>query len=575
MAMTKINQSTDSLVISAGGYSTRGAKAENQDAFALKINHGVDLELKGHVAVIADGVSSANCAAQASQISVCHFIEEYLATPDSWSVNKGAAQVISSLNNWLYSRQLVSDAEGELEQWFSTFSAIVLKGSHAHLFHVGDCQIAKINGDGYQVLTRDHSTPAGILNRAVGASSHVEVDVSSTRLDVDDVLMLSCDGVHNFVKHQQVTNILAQQSDLERASLAITELAAQQESLDNLTCLLIKVEQLPAQAFKQLVFDRKQQVIPPPLHVGARLDHFEIVDVLEQSARSHVYLAKDPGQDRLVVLKIPSVNFIEDDDYLSAFIREGWVGSQISHPAVMKVYPQELTGKFLYHCCEYVEGQTLAAWIKDNPDPPLVKVRDILQQLVKALRVLQRHDVIHGDIKPDNFIIDHHSRIKLIDFGSCDIGALDEQGTRLNLPQGTLNFTAPELFLGQRANHQSDLYSLAVLVYQMLSNRLPYQEIEHPANAPAQYNLWHYRAIKTYRKDLPDWLDLVLSKALSPNPKYRYANYSELIAGLDFPTKQALIGPAELPLIERDPVKFWQGISGVLLLLLIILLGFG
>ena len=565
--MANIDKSKDSLVISAGGYSTAGAKDENQDAFALKINRGLELELKGHVAVIADGVSSANYAAKASQMSVCHFIEEYLATPDSWSVSKAAAKVISSLNHWLYSRLLISDETGESQEWFSTFSALILKGNRAQLFHVGDCQIAKINKDGYQVLTAEHSTPAGLLNRAIGAGTHVEVDTSSTLLEVGDVLMLSCDGVHQFVKPQQVKQLLSEHQDLEQASTAITALAAQQGSLDNLTCLLIRIEQLPAQAFEQLIFARKQQVIPPPLPTGAKLDHFEIIDVLEQSTRSHVYLAKDLTDQRLVVIKAPSVNFSEDEQYLTDFVKEGWIGQKLDHPAVMKIY---LTppSQFIYHACEYIQGQTLAAWSSDNPKPALLKVRDIVAQLVISLRVLQRHDVVHCDIKADNFMIDSDGRIKLIDFGSCEIGAL-ELARASALPKGTLNFTAPELFLGAVHNHQSDLYSLAVLVYQLLTGQLPYKELSQPQQAPAQYNLWRYRPITTHRNDLPDWLDLVLSKALAANPKNRYANYSEFIAGLNGSIgRQAKV--RKLPLIERDPVRFWQGVSTVLLLLLVI-----
>ena len=452
-------ESKDSLQITVGGYSDQGEKSQNQDAFALKLNSGIDLELKGHVAVIADGVSSANCAEQASQMSVCHFIDEYLATPDSWSVNKSASQVISSLNKWLYARQLVNGEQGELEQWFSTFSALILKGNRGHLFHVGDCQIAKVNDDGYQVLTSEHSTPAGILNRAVGAGRHVEIDVALTELAVDDFFILACDGVHQFVKPKQIQQILIDYDDLELASKMICDLAGEQGSLDNLTCLLLRINQLPAQALEQIVFTRKQQVIPPPLRIGAKLDHFEIIDVLEQSTRSHVYLARDPIEQRLVVIKTPSINFTDDDDYLEGFIKEGWVGTKFNHPAIMKIYPEVQNSQFLYHACEHIEGQTLAHWCSENLQPSLRQVRTITEQIVKALRVLQRFDVVHGDIKADNFMIDLNGRIKLIDFGSCDVGSF-EQHHELVLVKGTLNFTAPELFNGGKSNHQSDLFSL-------------------------------------------------------------------------------------------------------------------
>jgi len=320
---TPVTQFKDSLAISFGGYSTQGEKSENQDAFALKISAGLDLELKGHIAVISDGVSSANCAAQASQMSVCHFISEYLATPETWSVNKSAAKVISSLNNWLYSRQLVADGKGIHQQWFSTFSALILKGERGHIFHIGDCQIVKINNDGYQILTKDHATVSGTLNRALGAGSHIEVDHTSTLLAPKDILMLSCDGVHHFVQPKQIQKTLKKYENLEQASEAICQLANAQGSQDNLTCLFIKVEQLPQQALSQLVFTRLQQVIPPALRLGSKLDHYEILDILQETSRSHVYLAKDLIDEKLVVIKIPSVNFIDDTDYLTSFIKEG------------------------------------------------------------------------------------------------------------------------------------------------------------------------------------------------------------------------------------------------------------
>jgi len=576
---TSNKQLQDSLIISFGGYSTKGAKDENQDAFALKTSEGLDLELKGHIAVIADGVSSANRAAQASQMSVCHFIDEYLATPETWSVNKSAAKVISSLNNWLYSRQLIADEKGLSEQWFSTFSAVILKGERAHIFHIGDCQIVKINSDGYQVLTKDHATVSGTLNRALGAGSHIEVDHTSSLLAPQDIIMLSCDGVHHFVKPKQIKEIIKRNKSLEQASKEICELASSQGSNDNLTCLFVNVEQLPQQVFSQLVFTRLQQVIPPALKLGSKLDHYEILDALQETSRSHVYLAKDILDEKLVVIKIPSVNFTDDVDYLTSFIKEGWVGDKINHPAIMKIYPRLETSKFLYHVCEYIEGQTLSEWLQDNPKSSLVKVRDILDQLIKVLRVLQRQDIIHCDIKGDNFIIDSHGRLKLIDFGSSNTGAVkdnskEEKTDQFVFNQGTLNYSAPELFYGHENSHKSELYSLAVLVYNMLTNRLPYKEINQIDDAPKQFNLWRYKPIVTCRKDLPNYMDRVMSKALAANPINRYEHYSEFLAEFNVNEKNKLSVQDNLPLLERDPVKFWQGVSGILLLTLVSVLLF-
>jgi len=554
------------LSISFGGHSTKGKKVENQDAFALKTTKGAELELKGHIAVIADGVSSANFAAKASQMSVMHFIEEYLATPHTWSVEKSASSVLSSLNNWLYARQMVNTEQGDYEQWLTTFSALIMREDRAHIFHVGDCEIVKINSHGYQVLTKEHSAPNGMLERALGASKKLELDVSSTDLDIDDILMLSCDGVFCHIKPKQIREIISAQPDLEKAATKIVELALEQGSIDNLTCLLVRIDQLPKQAFNQLLFTRKQQVIPPAMPVGAKLDHFEILDTIDQSARSHIYLAKDLEQDKLVVIKAPSMNFNDDNDYIEAFIKEGWIGDKVNHPAVMKISSQEPLSKFLYHVCQHVTGQTVLQWFSANPKPSLGDVRDIATQIVTSLRALQRNDVTHGDIKPDNFMIDSHGRVTLIDLGSCEVGAMNSGSNR---PLGTLTYSAPERFYGLPNTSQSDLFSVGVLIYQMLCDQLPFKEITNPEKAPQAYNQWRYRPIKSFRKDMPDWLDVVLSKALAPDPANRYSHYSEFMSDLNAPQDSVLASPAKRPLVERDPVKFWQTISFILFIALI------
>jgi serine/threonine protein kinase len=212
--------------------------------------------------------------------------------------------------------------------------------------------------------------------------------------------------------------------------------------------------------------------------------------------------------------------------------------------------------------------------MQDNPKPPLIKVRNILDQLIKILRVLQRQDIVHSDIKGDNFIIDSNGRIKLIDFGSSNVGAIKDSSKmdKVEFNQGTLNYSAPELFYGQESNHKSELYSLAVLTYQMLTSRLPYKEINQVDEVAKQYSLWRYKPVASYRKDLPIYIDRVMSKALAANTVNRYDHYSEFIAEFNLHDKADVKIIANIPLIERDPVKFWQGVSVFLFLLFIIVL---
>ncbi len=129
------------LEVSLGGYSSAGIKTSNQDAFASLVPSPAELSAKGVVAVIADGVSSANKAAEAAQISVTQFISDYYATPATWSTQKSASKVLLGLNQWLNAQ--TDSASGYSLQWLTTFSALIIKSSTAYIFHVGDTRISQ------------------------------------------------------------------------------------------------------------------------------------------------------------------------------------------------------------------------------------------------------------------------------------------------------------------------------------------------------------------------------------------------------------------------------------------------
>lgn len=559
MTNTTNNRTLD---VTYGGHSVAGQKADNEDAIVFRENSSTELTLKGHIGVIADGVSSANYAKQASQLAVCHFVDEYLATPETWSVEKSASKVISSLNQWLFSRQRIHTETGDYQQWFTTFSAIILRERRATLFHIGDCEIVKISKDGYEVLTTPHSTNQGVLNRALGASTHIDIDVIDSSVEQDDIFFLSCDGIHEFIKPQTVKDIIAANDDLKIAAEQIVETASKNGSHDNLTCLLIKIEDVPNQEFDQLLFDRQQQVIPPALPVGAMLDHFKVTELYDQSARSHIYLATDTKTNEDVILKVPSLYFSDDKNYLNAFIKEGWIGQQINHPSVMKIFPPSPNSKFLYHTCQPINGITLDQWHSDHPFPSLDEVKKIATDVVSSLRALQRKDITHGDIKLDNFMIDSDGLITLIDLGSCEVGAMTNETNAP--PLGTLTYSAPERFYGSVNTVQSDLFSLGSIVYQLLSNKLPYPPIVHAEKVPKHFSGWNYQPICDAREDLSPWVDVVLGKAVAADPNNRYESYSEFLTDLNSPSTAHYHTESHRPLIDRDPVTFWKLISGIL-----------
>jgi serine/threonine protein kinase len=276
----------------------------------------------------------------------------------------------------------------------------------------------------------------------------------------------------------------------------------------------------------------------------------------------------------LSVLKVPSENFSDDPLYLQGFIREAWLGERINHQHIMKIKTGSTESPFLYHVCEYLNGQTLSEWMHDNPHPNIAQVRDIINQITLALRAFQRLELVHRDLKPDNIIIDNNGQIKLIDYGTVLIASLAENNDTIaeKVPQGSLNYIAPETLLTLKATHQSDLFSLGVIAYEMLCGELPFKPMRRAEVCFTDYEQWQYRSIKQFRNDLPIWLDLALKKSTHTDPSLRYQAFSEFNADLDKPNLSAIADYKSQPIMQRNPVQFWQGISTLLLIILILVL---
>ena len=580
------------LQMAFGGYSCAGTKAENQDAFAALVPTGNDLLSKGAVAALADGVSSASKAAEAAQLAVTQFITEYYGTPETWSTKKSAAKVITSLNQWLYSQSNTfenpynADQEkakhyDESPQWLTTFSAMVFKSTTGYIFHVGDSRISKYRDHKVEAITRDHNRKQGsksiILTRAMGADYRLKVDAHKIDIQQGDIYIFTCDGIHDFLSNNELAKQLASLPEfpdnkaLEQIGKNIVNKALEVGSDDNVSCLLVYIDKVPNRKLNEIERDLLSCTIPPALDVGMKLDDYKVVKVIHASIRSHLYLVEHMTTLKAFVLKAPSENFSDDPIYLQGFLREAWVGERISHKNVMAVHKDKNNSPFLYHICEYIEGQTLSEWIHDNPKPSIAQVRDIMTQIISALRAFQRLELIHRDLKPENIMIDQYGQIKLIDYGTVAVASLDENQDTLKetVPQGTLNYIAPETLLKMEASSQSDLFSLGVICYQMLTAELPYRPMERAEVNFEEYSEWHYRSIKQFRPELPIWLDLTLQQATYADPRLRYNAFSEFHSDLTKPNISAVEEYKKQPLIQRNPVKFWQGISFTLFIALI------
>ncbi|MDT8282641.1 MAG: serine/threonine-protein kinase, partial [Gammaproteobacteria bacterium] len=286
-----------------------------------------------------------------------------------------------------------------------------------------------------------------------------------------------------------------------------------------------------------------------------------------------VYLAMDSETDAQVILKTPSIDLRDDAAYLERFLMEEWIARRINSPYVLKPCLQTRKRNYLYIVTEFIEGQTLHQWMIDNPEPDLETVRNIVGQVAKGLRAFHRMEMLHQDLRPNNIMIDKMATVKIIDFGSVRVAGVMETlpATGNNDRLGTAQYSAPEYFLGEAGTTRSDLFSLAVITYQMLAGKLPYGTQVAKCRTKAAQNKLHYQSVLDDQREIPAWVDDVLKKALHPDPYKRYAELTEFIYDLHQPNKEFL-NKTRPPLIERNPVVFWKSISFILAVIVLILL---
>lgn len=565
---------THTLSISVGQHSSAGIKAINQDRCGVFVPEGDETITRGIVAAVADGISSSEVSQEASSAVIASLLEDYYATPESWTVQTAGERVLQSINAWLYGRSRNSEYRYDNDKgYICTLSAIIIKGGTAHLFHAGDSRIYQLNDAHCRQLTTDHvqndAETGPMLSRAMGLDPHLVFDYQSVVANAGDIFMLATDGVYDFISERQISEAVHHyKDDLQQAAESLVKLALKAGSEDNLTIQLIRIDSVITADDQGLLNEATTLPPPPTLAPGMVFEGYEILRELYVSSRSHVYLAKHKDTGKLVALKTLSTDLEEDPDAIERFLMEDWIAKRLDNVHCLKAFDSRRGRQSLYTVTEYIEGQTLKQWQEDHPAPALDEVRRIVEQIGKGLQAMHRKEMIHQDIRPDNILIDQSGTVKIIDFGSTRIAGLAELGAESELILGTAQFTAPEYFLGQAGTAQSDIFSLGVLTYHLLSGELPYgTRVSRAFNEAAQRKL-NYRSLLQSDRSVPFWVDDTLRKAVQIQPHKRYQEVAEFIYDLNHPNK-AFVNKARPPLMERNPVLFWQCISlGLLLTLL-------
>src|ERR1700710_788058 len=216
------------LKISVGQHSDKGRKETNQDFHGVLIPDEPLLSLKGIAIVLAEGISSSNVSRIAAESAVKGFLTDYYCTSESWSVRTSAQRVLEATNSWLHSQTRSQYSYDRDRGSVCTLSALVLKSTTGHLFHVGDSRIYRVSGNGLEQLTEDHrvvvSSEQSYLSRALGINPQIEIDYRMLKVEQGDVFILATDGVFAHVGARYVAQTIKQAADdLDGAARVVVE----------------------------------------------------------------------------------------------------------------------------------------------------------------------------------------------------------------------------------------------------------------------------------------------------------------------------------------------------------------
>jgi serine/threonine protein phosphatase PrpC len=570
------------LKISVGQHSDKGRKEINQDFHGVTIPAEPLLTSKGIAIALADGISSSEVSQIASEAAVTGFLEDYFCTSEAWSVKKSAQQVLIATNSWLYSQTRQSPHRYDKDKGYvCTLSAIVIKSVTAHILHVGDSRVYRLRGDTLEQLTKDHrhwvSQDKSHLSRALGISQDIEIDYQALPVDKGDIFLLVTDGIYEHVDPDLIINLVHEHADdLDKAAREIIAKAYAHGSTDNLTAQIVRIDELPSQDADAIYQQLTELPFPPVLEARMLFDGYQIIREVHASSRSHVYLAVDSETSTQVILKTPSIDLRGDPAYLERFLLEEWIARRINSAYVLKPCLQTRKRNYLYIVTEFIDGQTLTQWMIDNPKPDLETVRGIVEQIARGLLAFHRMEMLHQDLRPENIMIDKTGTVKIIDFGAVRVAGLLEIASPIERTDllGTAQYTAPEYFLGEAGSTRSDLFSLGVITYQMLTGKLPYGAQVAKAKTRSAQSQLKYASVLDDEREIPAWFDDVLKKAVHPNPYKRYEELSEFVYDLRHPSK-AFLNKRRPPLLESNPVLFWQGVSFILAVVIVVLLSRG
>lgn len=553
------------LQVEIGHSSLTGPRERNEDFCGVVTPEGAELENKGLVAALGDGLGGHKGGREASEYTVRGLLCDYYATPDTWGVHRAIDKVVTALNRWLLSQ---SARDPELAGMATTLSAVVLRGRRWYSAHIGDSRIYLLRAGALQRLTTDHLWDhpelKNVLSRAVGLDAHLLLDYAEGELQEGDRFVLLSDGVWGVLPESAIARILLDNPEAQAASAALTSLALAQGGQDNASAVVVEILQLPPERLRDSLAQVTRLPLPPRLKPGQELDGLVIDALLHDSRVTLLYRVHDAKSGRPLVLKTLRPEFTGDSDEIAVFVTEEWRARRVVSPFFPQIVPAE-ERSCLYFLMTWHEGATLQQMLDADHHFTVAEVVQHGVRLLKGIAALHRLEIVHRDIKPANVHLGQDGRLRILDLG---VAVSSGEGPAHDGNPGTPSFMAPELFDGVAAGVAHDLYAAGVTLYHLLTRKYPYGEIE-----PFQRPKFGEPVPPTrWRPEIPAWVENMLQKAVARDPGQRFETAEEFLLALERGATRPLTPPLRMPLAERNPLLLWKIVAGVSLVANIVLL---
>lgn len=549
---------TGELVVAAGFASHAGPRAENQDFGGVYLGTAGDRARHGIVAAVADGVSGGKDGRVAAELAVRALIEGFYAMPETIGSARALHRPLDAYNRWLHAQ-----ARGEvMAASATTFTAFAVRGRQAHVAHVGDSRAWRFADDRLTLLTTDHVRPEPdlrhVLIRAIGLEADLRLDHTSIELAEHDRLLLTSDGVHGVLSAKIIAAILREGASAEASAEKLVEAALNAGGRDNATALVLDVVRLPTPDHDGILAGLSALPFVEAPKPGESIDGFHVERVLSQGRHAVLLVAIDGEDGARVVLKFPRREILSERALRLAFAREILLGLRVSSPFVLGAHPVRRDRQSaIYGVQPLLEGETMEVRL-ERGRPPLQAARQAAVQLTRAVAALHRIGVVHRDIKPENVMLLADGGLKLIDLGVARLPQVEDFHAD-EIP-GTPGFMAPEQFEGNPGDDLTDQFALGVTLYRWFTGAWPYGEQE----AFQRPRFGAPTPPSRHRPEIPSWLDEAILTALQPRREARFGDVIELLRELE---SGAALDRRKLrarPLIERNPLMFWQGLSALL-----------